>query len=109
MAALTSQRLSAAGTAPTYATASAGGDTAPVGRDLVLHVFNGSGASITVTVVTPGTVNGLAIADAALVIPAGDQGFVPLAKVYKNPSTGLANVTYSATTSVEVAVLQLPA
>jgi hypothetical protein len=109
VAALTSQRLSPAGTAPTYAAASVGGDTAPVGKDLFLHVFNGSGASITVTVVTPGTVNGLAIADAALVIPAGDQGFVPLAKMYRNPSTGLANITYSAVTTVEVAVLQLPA
>jgi len=108
MAALSVQSVSTAGTAPTYAPASAGGDTAPVGNGRVLHVFNGSGASVTVTVVTPGTVNGLAIADAALVVPAGDSGFVPLTNIYRNPSTGLANVTYSAVTTVEVAALQMP-
>jgi hypothetical protein len=90
------------------AAASAGGDTAPVGKDMLLHVFNGSGSSVTVTLVTPGNVSGLAIADAALVVPAGDSGFFPLARVYRNPSTGLANITYSASASVEVAVLQLP-
>lgn len=108
MAALSAQRLSVAGTAPTYSAASAGGDTAPVGPGLVLQVANGSAAAVTVTVVTPGTVDGLAIADAALAIPAGDSGFIPLARVYSNPATGLANITYSATATVKAAVLQLP-
>jgi hypothetical protein len=106
MASLAAQRVAVAGTAPTYASATAGGDTAPVGGGLQLHISNGGASPITVTVVTPGTLDGLAIADAALVIPASGHGFIPLANVYRDPVTGRANVTYSAVTSVNVAVLQ---
>ncbi len=105
MAALSAQRVAQSGTVPTYANASAGGDTAPVGGGLKLHVVNGSGATVTVTVVTPGTLDGLSIGDAALAIPAGGHGFVPLTNVYRDPVTGRANVTYSAVTTVTVAVL----
>ncbi|KOG21999.1 hypothetical protein [Streptomyces viridochromogenes] len=108
MAALSAQRLAVAGAAPSYSAAAAGGDTAPVGKGLVLHVVNGSGSAVTVTVVTPGTIDGLAVADAALSVPAGASGFIPLGNVYRNPSTNRAAVTYSATTTVSVAVLQLP-
>lgn len=107
MAALSAQRIAVSGTAPTYAAASAGGDTAPIGGGLLLHVVNGGGSSITLTVDTPGTVDGLAIGNASVAIPAGDSAFVPLTYVYRQ-STGVANVTYSAVTSVEVAVIQHP-
>lgn len=105
MAALSAQRIAQSGTAPSYVGASAGGDTAPVGGGLKLHVVNGSGASVTVTVVTPGTLDGLSIGDAALVVPAGGSGFVPLTNIYRDPVTGRANITYSAVTTVNVAVL----
>lgn len=105
MAALAAQRIAQSGTAPTYAAASAGGDTAPVGGGLKLHVVNGSGATVTVTVVTPGTLDGLSIGDAALPVPAGGSGFIPLTNIYRDPVTGRANITYSATTTVNVAVL----
>lgn len=105
MAALTAQRIAQSGTAPTYSAASSGGDTAPVGGGLKLHVVNGSGASVTVTVVTPGTLDGLAIADAALSVPAGGSGFIPLTNVYRDPVTGRAAISYSATATVSVAVL----
>jgi hypothetical protein len=105
MAALSATRIATAGTSPTYVAASAGGDTAPVGGGLKLHVSNGSGSAVTVTLVTPGTLDGLAIGDAALVVPAGGHGFVPLTPVYRDPITGRANITYSAVTSVNVAVL----
>lgn len=105
MAALSAQRVATSGTAPTYSSASAGGDTAPVGGGLKLHVSNGSGSAVTVSLVTPGTIDGLAIGDAALVVPAGGHGFIPLTFVYRDPVTGRANITYSAVTSVNVAVL----
>ncbi|MFM9629513.1 hypothetical protein ACKI10_18035 [Streptomyces galilaeus] len=57
------------------------------------------------TVVTPGTLDGLALADSVLAIPAGGHGFVPLTHVYRDPATGRANITYSAVTTVNVAVL----
>lgn len=106
MASLSAQRIATAGTTATYQAASAGGDTAPVGGGLVLHVSNGGGSSVTVTVVTPGTLDGLAIADASVSIPAAGHGFVPLTSVYRDPVTGRANITYSGVTSVNVAVLQ---
>lgn len=105
MAALAAQRIAVAGTAPSYSSASAGGDTAPVGGGLKLHVVNGSGSAITVTVVTPGTLDGLSIGDAALSVPAGGSGFIPLTNIYRDPVTGRAAITYSSTTTVNVAVL----
>jgi hypothetical protein len=105
MAALSAQRVALSGTALTYQGASAGGDTAPVGGGVKLHVSNGSGSPVTVTVVTPGSIDGLSIGDAALVVPAGGHGFIPLLDVYRDPVTGRANISYSAVTTVNVAVL----
>lgn len=108
MAVLTAQATPLGGLQPTYANAAGGGDQAPCGEKLVLHVRNGDASSKTVTVATPGTVGGLAIADASQVIPAGGNAFIPLKSTYRDPATGLAGITYSAVTSVTVAVLQLP-
>ncbi|MET9999832.1 hypothetical protein ABZ069_23160 [Streptomyces microflavus] len=108
MAALTAQPVPTAGLTPTYAAAAGGGDTAPIGTNLLLHVINGGGAPVTLTIVTPGTADGLAIADTAKAIAAGASAFVPLRPVYRNPVTGRAALTYSGVTSVTVAVLQLP-
>jgi hypothetical protein len=106
MALIAVQPVPVSGLAPSYVSASAGGDQAPIGTGLFLEVRNGGGASITVTVVTPGNYKGLAIADTALVIPAAGNGLIPLDSVYRNPSTGRADITYSAVTSVTVGVLQ---
>ena len=108
MAALTAQPVPTAGLTPTYAAAAGGGDTAPIGTNLLLHVINGGGSPVTLTIVTPGTADGLAIADTAKSIAAGASAFVPLRAVYRNPVTGRAALTYSGVTSVTVAVLQLP-
>lgn len=108
MTVLIAQSMPLGGLQPTYAAAAGGGDQAPVGEKLVLHVRNDDASAKTVTVVTPGTVGGLAIADAAQVIPAGADAFIPLKSTYRDPATGRAAITYSAATSVTVAVLQLP-
>ena len=108
MAILTAQALPVTGLQPTYASAAGGGDQAPVGEKLVLHVKNGDASSKTVTLATPGTVAGLAVADAQQVIPADGEAFIPLKSVFRDPATGRAAITYSAATSVTVAVLQLP-
>lgn len=108
MAALTAQPVPTAGFTPTYAAASGGGDTAPIGTNLLLHVINGGGSPVTLTIVTPGTSDGLAIADTERTIAAGAAAFVPLRPVYRNPVTGRAALAYSGVTSVTVAVLQMP-
>ncbi|MFJ2002178.1 hypothetical protein [Streptomyces chartreusis] len=87
--------------------AAGGGDTAPVGPNRFLYVNNGDASSKTVTVATPGTVKGLAVAEATLVVAAGDHGILPLNDdVYRGP-TGRAAITYSAVTSVTVACFEL--
>jgi hypothetical protein len=106
MAILTVQVVPTSGAAPTFASASAGGDQAPIDKTYFLVVRNGGASPITVTVVTPGTVKGLDIADAALSVPAGGSGFIPLDAIYRDPVTGRASVTYSAVTSVTVGVIQ---
>lgn len=106
MALLTPQALAVSGITPTYASASAGGDQAPIGRNLLLEIRNGGASPVTATLITYATYKGFAVADTALVIPAGGVGLVPLDTVYRNPANGQATVTYSATASVTVAVLQ---
>ncbi|OII60110.1 hypothetical protein BJP40_00680 [Streptomyces sp. CC53] len=86
--------------------ASSGGDTAPVGPGRLLYVANGDASPHTVTVATPGTVKGHAIADAVVPVAAGDHALIPLANVYRG-SNGRAAITYDAVTSVTVAVLEI--
>lgn len=86
--------------------AASGGDTAPVGPNRFLYVNNGDASSKTVTVATPGTVSGLAVADASMAVAAGDHAIIPLANVYRG-ATGRAAITYSAVTSVTVAAFEL--
>ncbi|MDQ0829538.1 hypothetical protein QF032_001382 [Streptomyces achromogenes] len=93
--------LAAAATA-----AAAGGDTALVGPNRFLYVNNGSGGSITVTVATPGSASGFAIADGAYAVAAGKTAIIPLTNVFRG-STGRAAITYSAVTSLTVRPFEL--
>jgi hypothetical protein len=107
MALLPTQVVAPTGTALTFTAASGGGDTCVTGSDVQLYVKNGSGSSITVTLATPGTVDGdLAIADRTVTVAAGAETAVPMTDLYRNPSTGVASITYSAVTTVTVAVVR---
>ncbi|MFF3857529.1 hypothetical protein [Micromonospora sp. NPDC002575] len=75
---------------------------------LLLLVRNGDSSSHTVTLVTPGTVNGLAIADRPVPVAAGAVEAIPVTNDYRNPATGRASITYDDVTSVDVAVLRVP-
>jgi hypothetical protein len=88
--------------------ATSGGDDCQTGAGLFLVVKNADASSHTVTLVTPGTVDGdLAIADRAVVVAAAKTELIPLTATYRNPSTGRANITYDAVTSVSVAVIRM--
>lgn len=90
--------------------ATSGGDDCQTGAGVFLAVKNGDASSHTVTLVTPGTVDGdLAIADRAVTVAAGKTQLVPLTATYRNPSTGRASITYDAVTSVSVAVIRVDA
>ncbi len=110
MAALTTTTVSVAtGLLDLYSSlvsSASGGDTTEVGPKKFLVIKNADASSKTVTVDTPGTKSGLAIANGSYVVAAGDYCFVPLADVFRG-STGRAAVTYSAVTSVSVGVFEL--
>jgi hypothetical protein len=87
------------------ATVGPGEDTVP--PDSIVRANNGSGASVTLTVVTPGTVDGLAITDRQVVIPAGQARYVRLPRaVYRSPADGKVHLQWSAVTSVTFEVIR---
>jgi hypothetical protein len=110
MAALTTQAVNLAGVGPTYAAAAGGGDTFQPSNNTFVHVKNGSGAPITVTIVTPGSVSGQAVADVTVSVPAttGERMIGPLpGSLFARASDGRADLTYSGVTSLTIAVLEL--
>ena len=85
MATLNPQSVTHAGLVPTYTAATSGGDACPTGSGVLLAVKNGDSASHTVTLVTPGTVDGLAVADRTVTVAASATVFIPIADVYPQP------------------------
>lgn len=98
MALLQTQSIDADGLDPEYVAAAGGGDTCAPGG--FLHYKNGSGGSITVTLVTPGKVAGLDVADRPVAIPAGEERMITVGDEYRNPATGLCSITYSGVTTL---------
>ncbi|MCW2242260.1 hypothetical protein [Azospirillum canadense] len=117
MATLSVQSISEVGAALTYAAAAAGGDAFPNADDRTfLHVKNGGGSSVTVTITaqtTTATVPGLGVmtkANRTVAIPAGDDRLIgPFPQKAFNNSSNQVAVGYSAVTSVSVAVVRVPA
>ena len=106
MAALTSVSESQQGISVAAVAAAGGGDTfTNTGRTRLL-IFNGSGGSITVTVITSGTEpkTGLAIADASVVIPSGEDHIVKPMPVSVYGTT--VSITYSGVTSLTISVIE---
>lgn len=109
MALLTPQAIPSGGLAATYAAASVGGDTVPNAEDgrVFLHVKNGGGSAVTVTVGDPGrTPAGNPGTPSGVSVPAAGDRFIPLQVGVVDASDGLVDVTYSGITSVTVAALR---
>lgn len=105
MAQLAPQKVSQAGVAVTYGAAGAGGDTFPISRRRTLRVKNGSGAGITVTVHAQKACNQGVTHDLAVTVGAGAEKVIgPLDYDRFADEDGYAHVTYSAVTTVTVAV-----
>lgn len=92
-----------------YVAAAADQEFANDGRTF-MHIKNGSGSPITCTITTPGTFQGLAIADVVVTVGAttGEQMAGPFPKGIYNAGDGNIDITWSATTTVTVAVFKLP-
>ncbi|SCL15061.1 hypothetical protein [Micromonospora inyonensis] len=81
--------------------ASASGDKFTAGHDVWLFLENTSGAPITVTVTTPGTVRGQAIADLTISVPAGGYAVRgPWPADTFGDAGGLVSLTYSTHTGL---------
>lgn len=110
MALLSPQEPTAAGATPSYGAVSAS-DTFVPGDGVMLIVKNAGGSPDTVAIATPVTHRGLAVADAGGSVPAttGERWFGPFpAQDYADPTTGLATVTHTFTTSVTCALVRVP-
>src|SRR5215217_8154114 len=105
MAALTTNVIPVAGLRidDKYVAASAGGDTAETGGGTDLNVKT-AGTAVTVTIVTWETLDGLAVADRTYATVATGEQRIPLTGRYRDPTTGVAAITYSAVTGVTVCV-----
>ncbi|WP_101791029.1 hypothetical protein [Nonomuraea indica] len=106
MAALTLQVIGPELIESELVAASVGGDTCPAGDGIYLEVDNAGGSPITVTLATPGTVDGLAIADREESVPAGARGKVLVSRTYAK-ADGQCDITYSGVTSVTVGVFKV--
>lgn len=116
MAQLTVQDIVETGLAPTFAAASAGGDTFSNRDDerTFLVVKNGGASPMTATIPATGTsfkAPGYGVmtkANNVVTVPAGAERWIgPLpARAYNN-TAGLASVNYSAVTSVTVAAVRI--
>lgn len=108
MALLAQQVIARSGLTPTYSAAAAS-TTVTCGDRSFLHVKNTNGSSMTVTITATAQVDGQAVADLVVTVPAttGDKMIGPItAKLFASASDGVsAAVTYSSTTSVTVASL----
>lgn len=109
MAALSTASVGLSGAAVTFTPATSGGDDCATGAGVVLLVKNDDTASHTVTLVTPGQVNGLAIDDRAITVAASTTTAIPVTGDYRDKTTGRASITYDAVTSVSVAVVRVAA
>lgn len=107
--ALAVQQVERAGLEPAFTAANVDGHSiANTGKE-ALYVVNEDVGSINVTVVAPGTVDGLAVADRVVAVPGGESRILgPYPKnVYDQPGTEVIHVDFSAVTDVTVAALRI--
>lgn len=108
--AITPQAAGSSGLSPNFEAANVDGNSFAVRPGRLLEVKNTSAAAVNVTIPTPGTVDGLAIADRVVAVPA-TTGHVRIAlgkgDVYRQ-TDGAALVDYAAVAGVTVAVVDVP-
>ena len=106
MATLTVQQIAPTGTVPTFVAAAVGGDAFANDGKTTLHVANGSGSTITVSITAQSDCNqGFAHDGGGTVADGLTASFGPFDRQrFNDPETGYVEVTYSAVTTVTVAV-----
>jgi hypothetical protein len=111
MAAYAAQAIPKAGLNATYNAAAGGGDRVPPGS--IMHVKNGNGSALTVTLVTLDNADGdLVVTDRACTSITATTGMafivIPRTWPYVDPADGLVGITWSVSATVTFAVVSAP-
>jgi len=114
VATLTTQTITRAGVTPTYAAVSGGGDACEVGDDIYLHFKNTNAAARNVTLAIPAgasTYPNVTYTNPVVNVPAttGDKLVGPISALFKDPTTGLCQITYDASANLTVGCFKLQA
>ena len=105
MATFTKQTIDRDGVQPTYNSVAGGGDEFSNDGRIVIHVKNDNASACNVTIVTPATVDGLAVSDRVVTVPAGEERIIgPFPQTTYSDANGIVSLTWSITSSVTCAV-----
>lgn len=106
--ALVPQQVVRTGLTPVFSAANVDGHSVANDGHTMLEVKNASAAPINVTIVTPGLVDGNAIADLVVAVPAntGDKMIGPFPPGIYNQADGTIYVDFSAVVTVTVAAVR---
>jgi len=106
---LTVQQIDRAGITPSLVTANEDGYYVPNDGRVFLQLQNTDSTEVTVTIETPGTVDGLAVTDRTVAIPAtdGDKMIGPFPPGVYNDGAGRIKVTFSAVTALTIGGFRL--
>lgn len=101
------QYLSSTGVIPTWSTPTVDGFKVSNDGMTHIHVKNGNAATCTVTVITPSTVDGLAVADRTIaILTTAEKEFVLSPSAYNQPDNatdrGMVYLDFSVQSSVSV-------
>lgn len=109
MATLTIQTPILSGITPSYAAAAGGGDEFPNDGRTMLHVKNGGGGSITVTVNSLVNCDQGVDHDSVTSVGAGAEAMIGAFNItrFNNSATGRAAITYSGVTSVTIGAFKV--
>lgn len=108
MATLAAQQVGITGPTISFVAAAPGGDNCLPDPRAYLHVKNGSGGSINVTVDVPRLMYGQALIDPVIAVPAGQERLIgPLGDYLLWNAFAVIAWTYSAVTSVTVALVRI--
>ena len=93
---------------PTYAAAAGGGDQyTNTGKELI-HIKNGGGGAVVLTLDIEKTVDGQSVVDPIVTIPAGEERMLgPFTSVYEDPDKNVS-LTYDGVASLTIGVFKLP-
>lgn len=107
---LTVQAIARTGLEPAYAAANVDGNAFANDGQTFIHVKNGGGVEIDVTIPTPAQVDGLDVEDVVVAVPAGEERMIgPFqGRLFGQPAdSNKVWVNYESVTTVTVAAIRL--